>query len=110
MTLEQQARGDITILRPVGRLDSASSPELELAILERLDGGCRRLVFDLADMDYVSSAGLRVILLAGKKLRASQGKLVIAGMRDMVREVFEMSGFLSLFAVAPSVDDAIAKF
>lgn len=109
MTLEQQARGDITILRPVGRLDSASSPELELAILERLDGGCRRLVFDLADMDYVSSAGLRVILLAGKKLRASQGKLVIAGMRDMVREVFEMSGFLSLFAVAPSVDDAIAK-
>jgi anti-sigma B factor antagonist/stage II sporulation protein AA (anti-sigma F factor antagonist) len=110
MTLEQQARGDITILRPVGRLDSASSPELELAILERLDGGCRRLVFDLADMDYVSSAGLRVILLAGKKLRASQGKLVIAGMRDMVREVFEMSGFLTLFAVAPSVDDAIAKF
>ncbi len=110
MTLEQQARGNITILRPVGRLDSASSPELELAILERLDGGCRRLVFDLADMDYVSSAGLRVILLAGKKLRASQGKLVIAGMRDMVREVFEMSGFLTLFAVAPSVDDAIAKF
>ena len=110
MTLEQQARGDITILRPVGRLDSASSPELELAILERLDGGCNRLVFDLADMDYVSSAGLRVILLAGKKLRASQGKLVIAGMRDMVREVFEMSGFLTLFAVAPSVDDAIAKF
>lgn len=109
MTLEQEARGDITILRPVGRLDSASSPELELAIVERLDGGCTRLVFDLRDMDYVSSAGLRVILLAGKKLRASQGKLVIAGMRDLVREVFEMSGFLSLFAVAPSVDEAITK-
>lgn len=109
MNLDQETRGDIAILRPVGRLDSASSPELEHAVLERLDEGCNRMVFDFGDMDYVSSAGLRVILLAGKKLRASQGKLVIAGMRDMVRDVFEMSGFLTLFAVAPSVEDALAK-
>lgn len=109
MNLEQERRGDIVILRPVGRLDSASSPELEQAILERLEGGCNRIVFDLVGMDYVSSAGLRVILLAGKKLRASHGKLAIAGMRDMVRDVFEMSGFLTLFAVTSSVDEAVAR-
>lgn len=109
MNLEQEIRGDIAILRPVGRLDSATSPELERTVLERLASGCNRIVFDLGDMDYVSSAGLRVILLAGKKLRASQGKLVLAGMRDVVRDVFEMSGFLSLFAVTPNLDDALQK-
>lgn len=109
MMLEQETRDGIWIVRPVGRLDSASSPELERVVTEQIEGGARRVVFDLADMDYVSSAGLRVILIAGKKLRASQGKLALSGMRDVVREVFEMSGFLQLFAVTATVDEAIAK-
>ena len=109
MMLEQQDRDGVLVLRPVGRLDSASSPELERAVNERIDGGARRVVFDLGDLDYVSSAGLRVILLAGKKLRATQGKLALAGMRDAVREVFEMSGFMQLFAVTPTLDEAITK-
>ena len=107
--IEQQNRDGIWIVRPVGRLDSASSPELERLVNEQIDGGARRVVFDLGDMDYVSSAGLRVILLAGKKLRAAHGKLALCGMRELVREVFEMSGFLQLFAVTPTVDEAIAK-
>lgn len=109
MNLDQETRGDIAILRPVGRLDSTSSPDLESTVLERLQSGCNRIVFDLADMDYVSSAGLRVILLAGKKLRATQGKMVLSGMRDDVRDVFQMSGFLNLFAVTPSLDEALAR-
>lgn len=109
MNLDHEIRGDVAILRPVGRLDSATSPELERSVLECLDAGCKRLVFDLAAMDYVSSAGLRVILVAGKKLRATQGKLVLSGMREAVRDVFEMSGFLNLFAVTADLDDALAK-
>lgn len=109
MTLEQETRGDVLILRPVGRLDSTSAPELERLVLDQLSAGVQRMVFDLADMDYVSSAGLRVILLAGKKLRASQGKLALTGMRDMVREVFEMSGFLALFPVSATLDEGLAK-
>lgn len=108
MTIDQETRGDVLILRPVGRLDSTSAPELERLVLEQLDAGVRRMVFDLPDMDYVSSAGLRVILLAGKKLRASQGKLALTGMRDMVREVFEMSGFLALFPVRATLDEGLA--
>lgn len=107
MNLHQETRGDITILRPVGRLDSATSPELERVVLERIEAGASRLVFDLSEMDYVSSAGLRVILLAGKKVRAAQGRLVLSGMREMVRDVFEMSGFLKLFVVTPGVDAAL---
>ncbi|MEO5671740.1 MAG: STAS domain-containing protein [Ramlibacter sp.] len=109
MSLELETRGDVAILRPVGRLDSASSSEAERIVGERLEAGCRRMVFDLSDMDYISSAGLRVILIAGKKLRGQQGKLAIAGMRDTVREVFEMSGFMTLFAVTPDLAAAIEK-
>lgn len=109
MNLQQETRGDITILRPVGRLDSATSPELERVVLDHIEGGGRRIVFDLAEMDYVSSAGLRVILLAGKRLRAGQGRLVLSGMREVVRDVFEMSGFLTLFAVTPDLGAALEK-
>lgn len=109
MTLRQETRADILILGPVGRLDSNSSPALEKVIVEELAAGRQRLVFDLSGMDYISSAGLRVILLAGKKLRASQGKMVLVGMQDLVKEVFEMSGFLTLFAVEATLDGGLAQ-
>lgn len=109
MTLNEETRHDVLILRPVGRLDSASSPELERLVAERLATGVRKLVFDFADLDYISSAGLRVVLVAGKGLRAAQGKLALASLRDSVREVFEMSGFLALFAVGATVDEAVSK-
>lgn len=109
MNLEQELRGDILILRPLGRLDSSSSPELERVVTDQLAAGVQRLVFDLSSLDYISSAGLRVILLAGKKMRASKGKLVLVGLQDMVREVFDMSGFLSLFAITTTLDEGVAK-
>ena len=109
MILEQRVEDNTLIVRLVERLDSASAPELEQLVTEKIDAGQKRLVFDLADMDYVSSAGLRVILLAGKRLRVGGGKLALAGLREMVREVFEMSGFVSLFPIAPTVPEAVAK-
>lgn len=109
MNLEQERREDMLVLRPRGRLDSSSSPEMERIISEQLDAGIQRLVLDFTSLDYISSAGLRVVLLAGKKLRATKGKMVLVGLQDMVREVFEMSGFLTLFAVAPTLEEGIAK-
>ncbi|SEK10252.1 stage II sporulation protein AA (anti-sigma F factor antagonist) [Variovorax sp. OK605] len=109
MNIEQETRGDVLVVRLAGRLDSSSAPELERMLLEQFTAGLKRLVFDFSALDYVSSAGLRVILLAGKKLRAAQGKLALVGLRDMVREVFEMSGFLTLFAVTDTVDEGVAK-
>lgn len=109
MNLEQERRDELLILRPRGRLDSSSAPELERIVSEQLDSSVQHVIFDLSSLDYISSAGLRVVLLAGKKLRASKGKLVLVGLRDMVREVFEMSGFLALFAVAPNMEEGLAK-
>ena len=109
MRLETQTIDGVLVLHPVGRLDSTSSPELERVLTENLEAGTKRLLFDFGDLDYISSAGLRVVLLAGKRLRAVQGKMALVGMRDVVREVFEMSGFLSLFAVAETVEAGIGK-
>ncbi len=108
MNLDQDIQGDVTILRPWGRLDSTTSPQLETAVIERIDTGCTRLVFDLAETEYVSSAGLRVILMAAKRLQGRQHRVVLAGLRDNVRDVFEVSGFLGLFPVASDVHEALA--
>lgn len=109
MKLETQTIDDVVILRPVGRLDSTSSPELEKVLTDSLAAGTKRLVFDFSDLDYISSAGLRVVLLAGKRLRPPHGKMVLVGMREIVKEVFAMSGFLTLFAVADTVEAGIGK-
>ena len=109
MAFELRPVGTVQVLRLSGRLDSASSPELERSLRDALAGG--RLVVDLSALDFISSAGLRVLLLAAKQLRAATppGRLVMAGVRGNVREVFEMSGFLTLFPVADSVDAAVAQ-
>lgn len=107
MVLNQQTIDDCLILRPVGRLDNSSSPTLEQAVLERIDAGATRIVFDFSDMDYISSAGLRVVLIAGKRLRSSGGLLALSGMRELVREVFEVSGFIGLFPCAATCDEAL---
>ncbi len=109
MSPEQEIRGDVTIFKPAGRLDSASSVALEHAVLERLQSGGKRLVFDLSGVDYISSAGLRVILLAGKRLQPLEGRMVLCGLREEVRGVFEMSGFLNLFAFTPDLDQALQQ-
>ncbi|MCD2512854.1 STAS domain-containing protein [Comamonas endophytica] len=109
MHIEQERRDDILILRPRGRLDSSSSPEFERLLVEQLDAGIQRLALDFSGLDYISSAGLRVVLLAGKKLRASKGRMVLAAMQPMVHEVFDMSGFLTLFAVADTLDEGLAR-
>lgn len=107
MFVQTESHAQAVVMRPVGRLDSASSPEFEAQVLETLQSGTLRVVLDMSALEYVSSAGLRVILLAGKRLKAGGGRLALAGLRDNVREVFEMSGFLTLFPVLLTVDAAL---
>ena len=74
-----------------------------------LDGGARRVVIDLAGVEYISSAGLRVLLLAAKRLRPPQGSLVLCGLGPSVRTVLELAGFMSLFVVEPGREQALAR-
>jgi anti-anti-sigma factor len=90
------------IVRPQGRLDSTSSPAFDQEVAALLAAGERRLVVDFSDVEYISSAGLRVLLLLAKQMRADKGSLALCGMGERVGQVFELAGFLPLFRIAPT--------
>ena len=92
MQINKNQEGTKLVLAPVGRVDTITSPELEAAIV--LDG-VEELVFDLAQVDYISSAGLRVLLSAQKKMASKSMK--IANAKPAVKEVFDITGFSDIF-------------
>ena len=94
------------VVRPVGRLDTGNGPALEGALQELISGGEARLVVDLGSVDYVSSAGLGVLLKSARLARAGGGRVVLCGLRQDVLPVFEVSGFLKLFEVHPTAAEA----
>jgi len=90
-----------------GSLDSATSPEAQKS-LDAVLVSAKKVVLDFSALDYISSAGLRVLLGAAKKLKASGGTLRIFGLNQSVREVFEISGFSGILAVFPSEGEALS--
>ena len=107
MAFEQQQVGSVQVVRLSGRLDGSNAPELERALQALLAAGTTRLLIDLGRLDFISSAGMRIVLMAGKGLRAQQGRLALSGVRGMVKEIFEVSGFLTLFEVAADADAGV---
>ena len=104
--LREDALGDIGVVEILGRIDSTTAPTLG----ERLTGilGARKaLVLDLRQLEYISSAGFRVLLLAAKHADAAGSRLVLCGMSPKVRQLFDLGGFLDFFAISASRDDAI---
>ena len=110
MEVLEKRQDGICILELLGRLDSNTSPEFEKKIFEVIDDGTRSVVVDFASLDYISSAGLRVLLKAAKELKRSDGKIVLCSMKDYIKEVFEIAGFVSLFPITSSVIDAVNEF
>jgi anti-anti-sigma factor len=108
LAIGRETVGDVVVVTPVGRIDSATAKTLEQTLLDALGAGSGRLVIDFAGVDYISSAGLRVILLAGKKARAGGGELVLAALKPTIKDVFEISGFLRLFEVKETREEAVA--
>lgn len=83
-----------------GRLDSATSGGLEKSLRPLFDAADSLVTLDFSALDYVSSAGLRVVLMAAKRAKQNKGRLVLFGLRPHVRQVFEISGFLKILEVA----------
>ncbi|HET7087163.1 MAG TPA: STAS domain-containing protein [Anaerolineae bacterium] len=98
---------DIVRVAPQGRLDTFSVPPFEQVLTEHLDAGRARLIVDLAGVTYVSSSGLRALLSARRRARLAGGDVVLCSMAPRVREIFEMVGFISLFNVYPTAEEAI---
>lgn len=109
MDIQEQRQGNVIVLGPVGRLDSLSCREFEGRLLSALNES-GAVVVNCTALDYISSAGLRVLLVAAKQARAASGRLALAALRDSPREVFDISGFSAIFAIHPTVEAAIASF
>ena len=91
MTINVVRDFEIVTLEITGRLDTTTAPNLESVINELFDD-TKELIFDMSDVEYISSAGIRVLMGAYKKMNFAQGKIRIDKANDMVREVFEMTG------------------
>ena len=95
MTINVERDFELVTLEITGRLDTTTAPNLESVICE-LPEDTKELIFDMSGVEYISSAGIRVLLAAYKKMNLNQGRARIEKVNDMVREVFEMTGLLEL--------------
>ncbi|MBI2791286.1 MAG: STAS domain-containing protein [Gammaproteobacteria bacterium] len=89
-----------------GRIDSTAAVEFEEKLIEIIDTGCHTMVVDFLRVQFISSAGLRVLLLAAKKVKPYGGKILLCDMSKDVREVFDISGFSSIFDIHENVTTA----
>ena len=101
MDIGLESQGAVQILAPVGRMDTDSSGDVDLAIHDLWQADARHFVLDLAKVGYISSAGLRVFLSLAKKLEGGAGSLRIAGLNPQIKQVFDISGFTKLFSIYP---------
>ena len=97
MTIEKAMTGTTAVLKIVGRLDTTTAPELEAAI-DGCVAGIKELVLDCAALEYVSSAGLRVILKA-QKLMNAQGAMKLIHVNEAIMEVFDITGFADILTI-----------
>ena len=110
MRITERTYADTLVLSPAGRLDHDSCDAFEAALkpfVESARAG-RPIVLDLSALDYVSSAGLRLLMLAGKQARAQGGRIMIAAMQPLVAEIFQISRFNLLFDIHSTLREALA--
>lgn len=109
MNIHESKSGSVIILKLDGRLDASNAGELEKKFMELLDRGEKKFVFDLEKLDYISSAGLRVLLMAAKKTKGMEGKVALSSLKEHVREVFDIAGFTAILPICSTRDDAVKQ-
>ena len=112
MELSPRRFADAVVVSPVGRVDQSNADEFKDALAPHVDecaANKDRVVLDLAGLEYISSAGLRVLMLAAKQAKAQDGTLVLAGLTPLVQEIFEISRFTLVFDITSSLREALRK-
>jgi anti-anti-sigma factor len=107
MDISEDRKADAVILGLSGKLDATTAKAFENKILSVIDSGVQQLVIDLSQLDYVSSSGLRVFLLAAKRLQPTNGKMSLCGLQDHIRQLFDLAGFSSILSIYGSREEAI---
>ena len=109
MEIDQKEEKGVVLLAFKGRLDGSSAPEAEQIIGNILKNQKNRLLFDFEFLEYLSSAGLRVVLGAAKEMKRRDGKFVLCALNAYVKEVFDVSGFGAIIPIAESVEAGLSQ-
>ena len=109
MDLEVRKEKGAVVILVKERINAVTAPDFESQISESMTEGEKYLVLNMADVEYISSAGLRVILATAKKLKADQGDIFLVGLQGVVKEVFELSGFYQIFKVFETEAEALGQ-
>lgn len=109
MDITHTKESEVSVITINGRLDAATAPVADKIINTILEGSCSRMLIDFSMLDYLGSGGLRVILAATKALKRKRGQIVLCSLPNLVKEIFEVSGFNSVIPIAESVDSGIEQ-
>ena len=110
MELIKETQNSVIIYRPKGHLDSTNAREFEQRLFEEISNGPIDMVVDFKCLDYISSAGIRVILKATKAIKRKDGRIILCCMHHYVKEVFEIAGFDSFLPIVATMDEALNSF
>ncbi len=108
-TMESKTNG-IVMLRLKGKLDASTGPHLQDRLFASIAGGEKLFAIDCWELDYISSAGLRVLLVATKQLRNASGKIVLYALQAHVKEVFDLADFSTVLPLLGSPSEALSSF
>ncbi len=109
MEIFTRKEGQALIFSPKGRLDAITTPEFESAVISAVDGGDIRILIDMGNIEYISSAGLRSFVVLMKKLKQLNGRLVLFALQKQVMEVFAVCGFSSIITIKDTQQEALGQ-
>ncbi len=109
MEISEKQEGKIVVLGPVGRLDNETSPSFQANLLDAVGIGGTSVLVDFSGVEYISSAGLRALMMASKKSRAGGGRFAVAALTPMVKEIFAISRFSLVVQVFETLSQATAE-
>jgi anti-anti-sigma factor len=108
MDLTQEKVGETVVLQIKGRIDSSTAPDLGKCLMAILEVPKSRVLLDLGQLEYISSAGFRILLLAAKRADEKGSRFVLCGLSAKVKQFFDLGGFLDLFMIVLSREEGLA--
>jgi anti-anti-sigma factor len=109
LEVRSEVADGVTVYRIAGRIDASSSQNLESAVGSAVSGGSPRVVLDMREVTFITSAGLRVIVMMARQAAAAKGNLAIFGLQPPVNEVFEIAGLQKIIPIASDETEARSK-
>jgi anti-sigma B factor antagonist len=109
MNVDFKTRDAILIISVAGNIDSKTAPELQQKIVEAAHD-TNKIIIDLSKVEFVSSAGLRVLLMVYRQIKTNDGTVVLVGVSEEIEEVMSMTGFINFFKIYKSIDQSFGAF